>query len=244
MRLAVLTLVACILPGCTAAQTPDALPCLTPTCEQQRVQEITDDAWAKYEADERARIEKINAEREAMRRNAEIRAARDDQARAERAQIADEQAAERRLVLEEERRQAQATYDAFNADVQNAGFEGYVPMSVFELLVEARTRGGLENVVGHVVGCLPTIRESCRTGFDVMKVSQVLPEVLLWSYVGFHEGDTITVRLMTDREPGKLYQEGQVFDNGLYVFTGMETYSSVIGASRTVPRFKPFHRPE
>lgn len=237
--LAAFVVATALLVGLPAAA--DLFPCLTPSCREARAargaqrasveqsKREAEEAKAKREADFLAyqeKLERERQEREAEKAAAAARAAESD------ARIA--------ASYEERKAKKKAAYELVNAAAVDEGFKGYLPVATFRFLRMAQREGGLEDAVGYVVGCVPELAEECGEYQPRLRVSQAFPDFVVWSFAGMDEGEWVTVTAVTDRDAEKLYQEGQVFDNGLYVFKGMQSMTTVLGAARTAPRFERF----
>lgn len=121
------------------------------------------------------------------------------------------------------------------------GFSGYINKLPIAVLYKTQRDGGLEKYVNVVIGCNKlNDQDWCKRGSKFLRILQVLDDGLLYSYSEYNKVEKRYVNIMvyTDREAGKLYQEGQPFENKMYVFVGMVSYIATNGAKKTVPYMK------
>lgn len=118
-----------------------------------------------------------------------------------------------------------------------SGYSGYMNENIISMMYRTQKEGGLEKFVNQVVGCHELDNGPCEKWYPKLKAIQILENGVLYSYSEYSRGEYVNFTIFTDKEPGKLYQEGQALKNSLYVFNGMFSYTTVTGAKKTIPSF-------
>jgi len=124
-----------------------------------------------------------------------------------------------------------------NAAAKSSGYAGYENENIISLIYKTQKEGGLEKHLNKVVGCHKLNKRLCERGYPKLKVIQILDEGVLYSFSEFSGGKYVAFTVFSDKAPGKIYQEGQAFENSYYVFKGMISYNTVLGVKKTVPAF-------
>lgn len=182
------------------------------------------DEAAKKEKERQERVAKENAEREALI----VRQKKE----AERARL-DEQKNE-----EEKKQQHASEIAQIDKWAKSHGYKGYTGKNVLSMIYTTQQNGGLENYVGQILGCPPSGMDRCDTWYPKVKVSQVLNDGLIYYFSEYVGNDYFEFLMVTGKEPGKIYQEGQSISRKFYVFKGMVSFDTASGSTRTVPYFE------
>ncbi len=124
-----------------------------------------------------------------------------------------------------------------DALAKSMGYSGYENENIVSLIYKTQKEGGLEKYLNQVIGCHELDKGPCEIWYPKLKAIQILNNGVLYSYSEYSRGEVVNFSVFAEKEPGKIYQEGQEFTNTFYVFTGMLSYTTVTGAKRTVPSF-------
>ena len=117
-----------------------------------------------------------------------------------------------------------------------AGYAGYIGTSIIRMLYKAGKHGGLEQHLNKEIGCTELDKSPCSR-YKYLKVIQVTEKGFLYSYSRHRRTKYYGTTIFADKTPGKMYLEGQPFENQLYVFKGMITYTTILGVRKSVPHF-------
>ena len=203
---------------------------------------------------------------EAAARAAKERQKRDDRVAKEQARAAErEREEERRLELaatqrrerardakarEERLERLKAAREAetvrLNQSARAAGYDNFEDINILAMLAKTQRDGGLERYVGKVIGCGPAAMQDngfgefdyCERWYPKIRIIQVGGERNLFQFHTSNEFAHSDKLFLVFKEAGKLYQEGQRIEGRFHTFVGMHTYTTALGASRTVPVFK------
>lgn len=129
------------------------------------------------------------------------------------------------------------SWNAIDEAAKKAGYGGSSNKNIVRLIYETQKNGGLEKHLRKVVGCLDADQDFCNKWYPKVKAVQILDEGLLYLFSEFGGDEYVEFMIYVYKEPGKIYQEGQSLENTFYVFEGMFSYLTVLGASRSVPAF-------
>ncbi|HFD31465.1 MAG TPA: hypothetical protein ENJ28_01960 [Gammaproteobacteria bacterium] len=155
------------------------------------------------------------------------------------AKIKREKEAKERERKEREKQQAiDAEVSRISKIIKEQGYADFSNMSVVTMIYKTQKEGGLEKYINKVMGCHKLNTSSCERWYPKIKAIQVLDEGVLYSFSEYGGGEYVSFIIYADKEPGKIYQEGQSFPNGFHVFDGMISYTTVAGVKKTVPHFK------
>lgn len=122
---------------------------------------------------------------------------------------------------------------------KKSGYAGFSNMNVVAMIYKTQKEGGLENYLNSVTGCHNLNKSHCKNWYSKLKAIQILDDGVLFSFSEYSGGEYLDFTIYADKSPGKIYQEGQSFTNDLYVFDGMMSYTTVAGATKTIPHFRP-----
>jgi hypothetical protein len=131
----------------------------------------------------------------------------------------------------------QAEIDRVDMLAKDKGFLGYSKKNVLQLIYQTQKSGDLGDYLNYVVGCHDLNRHICTNSYSKLRIIQVLDDAILYSFSEFYKNEMVNITVLTDKKSGKIYQEGQVFTNDFFVFTGMNSYTTVAGSVKTVPVF-------
>jgi len=98
--------------------------------------------------------------------------------------------------------------------------------------------GDLNKYLNHAMGCSALEQQKCDKWNSKLKVSQVLKDSVIYRFFEYIDGEILEYSIITKKEPNKIYQENQRFDNGFYIFTGMFTYTTILGVQKSIPKLK------
>jgi hypothetical protein len=186
-----------------------------------------------------AKIERENAEKEKAR----LAKIEREEAAKERALSVKKKREEKEKKKEQEKREKQEKIDSeisrLTVLAQKAGYSRFSNINVVSMIYKTQKEGGLENYINTVVGCHKLNQSYCDAWYSKLKAIQVLDNGVLYSFSEFNGDEYVDFTIFADKERGKIYQDGQSFSKGLYVFDGMITYTTVSGATKTIPHFKP-----
>ena len=88
-------------------------------------------------------------------------------------------------------------------------------------------------------GVPESMHEACERTNRMFTITQVLDDGFLYSFSDLVRDEYVNLTIhVTGKVPGKLYQDGQLLESSFYEFLGTVSYSSVLGARKTVPAFK------
>ncbi len=139
---------------------------------------------------------------------------------------------------ETERKTIKVEVARLNTAAKSFGYSGYENKNIINLIYTTQKDGGLEKYLNKVVGCHKFNQQNCKRSYAKLKAIQILDDAVLYSYSKFVGGSIFDFSILANKEKGKIYQEGQAIKNTFYVFTGMYSYKSVLGVTKTVPVFK------
>jgi hypothetical protein len=143
-----------------------------------------------------------------------------------------------RKTKEKEKQAAIASEEArIDQLAKTAGYSGYANVNLIQMIYKTQKEGGLEKYINKVVGCHNLQKNPCDKWYPKLKAIQILDNGVLYSFSEYSSGEYVSFSVFSDKEVGKIYQEGQSFENTLHVFKGMLSYTTVSGASKTVPSF-------
>lgn len=120
---------------------------------------------------------------------------------------------------------------------KEAGYSGYAKLNVISMIYITQRNGGLEKYLNKVVGCHDRKKSFCTKYYSKLKAIQILDNGVLYSLSDNTDGEPFSFTIFSDIEEGKIYQEGQSFENAFHVFKGMYSYTAVSGARKRVPSF-------
>jgi len=138
---------------------------------------------------------------------------------------------------EKEKKAIKQEVEKLNATAKSSGYAGYKNENIISLIYKTQKEGGLEKHLNEVVGCHKLNEILCKRGYQRLKVLQILDEGVLYSYSEFSGRKHLSFTVFSDKSPGKIYQEGQAFDNYYHVFKGMFSYKTVLGVKKSIPAF-------
>ena len=138
---------------------------------------------------------------------------------------------------EKEKKAIKQEVEKLNIAAKSSGYAGYENENIISIIYKTQKEGGLEKHLNKVVGCHKLNKILCKRGYSRLKVIQILDEGVLYSYSEFSGGKHLSFTVFSDKSPGKIYQEGQAFENSYHVFKGMFSYKTVLGVNKTVPAF-------
>ncbi len=125
-----------------------------------------------------------------------------------------------------------------------AGYKGLAKNStsydLLYLLYQTQQKGGLENYVNFVVQNEDTQDSDhfCNELYKKTKISQILRNTVVYSCFYYENGESFKCLFLVKKETGKIYQEGQLLEDGFYVFDGMQPCSrAFFGAETSLPSF-------
>jgi len=146
-----------------------------------------------------------------------------------------------KLAREKKKKEKQKTLNQEIARIdtlaKSMGYSGYENENIVSLIYKTQKEGGLEKYINQVIGCHKLDPGPCNIWYPKLKAVQILNNGVLYSYAEYSRGEVVSFSVFAEKEPGKIYQEGQAFNNTFYVFTGMVSYTTVLGAKKTVPSF-------
>lgn len=129
-----------------------------------------------------------------------------------------------------------------NIDIDNKikklGYGGFTEGHVTRLMYLTQKNGDLNKYLNHAMGCSALEQKKCDKWNSKLKVSQVLKDSVIYRFFEYIDGEILEYSIITKKEPNKIYQENQRFDNGFYIFTGMFTYTTILGVQKSIPRLK------
>jgi len=138
---------------------------------------------------------------------------------------------------ENEKKAIMQEVSKLNEAAKSSGYAGYENENIISLIYKTQKDGGLEKYLNKVIGCHKLNKRLCERGYPKLKVIQILDQGVLYSFSEFSGGKHVAFTVFSDKVPGKIYQEGQAFENSYHVFRGMFSYKSVLGVNKTVPAF-------
>lgn len=138
---------------------------------------------------------------------------------------------------ENEKKAIKQEVEKLNIAAKSSGYAGYENENIISLIYKTQKKGGLEKHLNKIIGCHELNKTLCKRGYPRLKVIQILDEGVLYSYSEFSGGKHLSFTVFSDKSPGKIYQEGQAFENSYHVFKGMFSYKTVLGINKTVPAF-------
>lgn len=129
-----------------------------------------------------------------------------------------------------------------------AGYSGFEDINLVEMLSKTSDEGGFENYLEKVIGCNPKEITAvsypdgigtqdfnqCDSEYRHIRILQVGTDHNLYEY---KEGYVTVFLFLVRKNPGKFYTEGQKIQGRFHVFTGMRTYQTAAGSTRTVAVF-------
>lgn len=125
-----------------------------------------------------------------------------------------------------------------DATFKRAGLAGYVDGGVPSLIFKTR-KEGLNKYLNYVVGCItPHPKyEGCYADPEYLRtqIISITDDGLLYQYSW---GTYSLTFFVTPKEPGKLYQDGQILEKGAYVLVGTYTYQTIKGNLAVIPAFR------
>lgn len=124
-----------------------------------------------------------------------------------------------------------------DALAKSVGYSGYENENIVSMIYKTQKEGGLEKYLNQVVGCHGLDKGPCEKWYPKLKAIQILDDGVLYSYSEYSRGEFVNFTVFAEKEPGKIYQEGQAFTNTFYVFKGMLSYTTVTGVKKTIPAF-------
>ncbi len=146
-----------------------------------------------------------------------------------------------KLAREKKKKEKQKILDQeiarIDALAKSVGYSGYEDENIVSLIYKTQKEGGLEKYINQVIGCHKLDQGPCEIWYPKLKAIQILNNGVLYSYSEYSRGEVVSFSVFAEKEPGKIYQEGQAFSNTFYVFTGMLSYTTVMGAKKTIPSF-------
>jgi len=129
-----------------------------------------------------------------------------------------------------------------NIDIDNKvkklGYSGFTEEHVTRLMYLTQKNRNLNKYLNQVIGCSALEQQECDKWNSKLKISQILQDSVIYRFFEYIDGEILEYSIITKKEPNKIYQENQRFDNGFYVFTGMFTYTTVLGVQRSIPRLE------
>jgi len=175
------------------------------------------------EAEKQRQREERKAERERKKLEAKLKREKEEQERQRKKN-------EKRIAIDNE-------VAKINKLAKSSGYSGYSNMSLIAMIYKTQKEGGLEKHLNNIVGCHDLDKKPCERWYPKLKAIQVLDDGILYSFSEYSGREYVNFTIFADREKGKIYQEGQSFENSYYVFNGMLSYTTVAGAKKTVPSF-------
>lgn len=128
-----------------------------------------------------------------------------------------------------------------------AGYAGFEDINLLKMLGKASREGNHEKYLRRVIGCntkailpeLYTVNPSdgydyCERWYPSIRILQVGTKSNLYQFRVDGQGWHL---FLVRKQPGKLYTEGQPLMSRFHVFSGMHTYTTTVGGSKTVPVF-------
>lgn len=147
----------------------------------------------------------------------------------------------KKIASEKEEKKRQKAIDQemvrINELSKSVGYSGYENIDLIRMIHKTQKEGGLENYLNKVVGCHKLDKSFCKEWYPKLKAIQILDDGVLYYFSEFSGDVHLEFTILTDKEPGKIYQEGQAFENTFHVFKGMVSYITVTGAKKSVPAF-------
>ena len=135
-------------------------------------------------------------------------------------------------------------YNRLDSIVKSSGYEGYVDENMISFIYRTQKEGGLESYLGKVIGCNSLNKNVCTRSYPKVRVSQVIPDGVVYSFHEYVRGDFLNFTILVNKETEKIYQEGQALENELYAFDGMYDYQTILGVQRSIPKFTRILRGE
>lgn len=135
----------------------------------------------------------------------------------------------------EEKRQIEIL--AYDKAFKRNGFSGFKNNSIPFIMKKVQRDGGLENYVNYVFGAT-SLDTTISSSNKKLKVLQILDNKVLYSYSEFEYNELVRFEILTDKLSGKLLVNGQSLNHNFLVLKGVVSYSTVLGASKTVPYFE------
>ncbi len=125
--------------------------------------------------------------------------------------------------------------------VKKMGYKGFTELDITSLMFHTQNNGNLGKYLNSVIGCSAQRKQNCNDLNSNLRVSQILDDSVIYRYFEMLDGKLLEYSIITPKEPNKIYQMKQRFDNDFYVFTGMFNYTSTIGIKYSIPKLKKIH---
>ena len=189
---------------------------------------------------EKAERKQIKIEKQqteiAMQRAAEENALRQARRDRNRKRTIEKDIAENRKI--EKQKKINIKINDIDLLAKSKGFYGYTNENIIQVIYKTQNEGGLEKYMNKIVGCHDYNQDICKRGYHSLKAIQILENGVLYSYTESAGNMYLSFVIFSDKEPGKMYQEGQSIENTFHYFDGMYQYNSLLGAKRSVPIFR------
>ena len=121
------------------------------------------------------------------------------------------------------------------------GYKGFTELDITSLMFKKKKNGNLNNYFNHVIGCSAQREQDCNDLNANLKISQILDDSVIYRYFEMLDGKLLEYSVIVQKEPNKIYQMNQRFDNDFYVLTGMFNYTSTVGIKFSIPKLKKVH---
>lgn len=125
-----------------------------------------------------------------------------------------------------------------DSKAKRLGYKGYAKLNISQLIYKTQKNGGLEKYLNTIVGCSELDKIGCQRLNERLKILQILDNGLIYHFYKHINNESFEYMISTNKEPNKIYQEGQKIDNGFYVFKGMFTYKTILGIQKSIPNFE------
>ncbi|KJZ07801.1 hypothetical protein TW85_24715 [Marinomonas sp. S3726] len=129
--------------------------------------------------------------------------------------------------------------DELDLWAKNQGYTGYTGKHIVNMIYHTQREGGLEQYVGQILGCNSSDKKICGHWYPMVKINQVLNDALMYEFSEYvNDNDYFEFHILTNKEPGAIYQENQSLSKKFYVFKGMVSFETNMGTIKTIPYFE------
>lgn len=120
---------------------------------------------------------------------------------------------------------------------KDSGYAGYAGINLIGMIYKTQKEGGLERYINKVVGCHALLKNPCEKWYPKLKVIQILDDGVLYLFSEYSGGEHVSFTIISNKEAGMIYQEGQSLSNTYHVFKGMFSYETIAGVKKSIPAF-------
>jgi hypothetical protein len=134
--------------------------------------------------------------------------------------------------------EAKKADNAIDLKAKQLGYKKFTTLGVTSVMYHTQNGEHLEDYINTVLGCSQLRMTNCNDLNSNLRVSQVLDDIVIYNYFEDMGNGILDYSIATKKERGRIYQENQRFDNDFYVFSGMFSYTTILGVKRSIPYLK------